>query len=364
MPTLFDPIIVGSLKLANRIFMAPMTRLRCGPEAVPGPLVAEYYGQRATAGLIITEGTSPSLRGRGYMGQPGIWNDAQVAGWAGVTDAVHRSGGRIALQIHHAGRLSHPSLTGGELPVGPSAIAAKGEVHTANGGKELYPAPHALSAAEISRVIQEFGDAAGRAAKAGFDFVELHAANGYLPHEFLSTNANARTDEWGSSIANRCKFTLDAIDAMTAATGVGRVGIKLTIGPFTPHDIVIADEQELYPYLAGELSKRGVAFIEAQRPIINWGVPPIDFDPFALFNKRFSGVLIGGAMFERPEADAMIAAGKLDAVAFGRLFIANPDLPARLAASAEMVDAPQSSYYYAGSGDPADGYITFAKMTP
>lgn len=344
---LFTPLALGGRTLPNRVFMSPMTRLRAAADGTPTPLMAEHYAQRASAGQIVTEGTFPHPSARGYAGQPGIADEAHVAGWRAVTDAVHRAGWRIVLQVHHSGRISHPDLLGGELPVAPSAVAAKGEIHLP-GGKKPYPLPRSLSAGEIPSVIDHFRAATERAARAGFDGVELHGANGYLPHQFLSNRINTRTDEYGGSVENRARFTLDALRAMVAVRGPAFVGVKVNVGPFAQHDIAVDDEQEVFPYLAKQLDALKLGYVHVQRPITDWGMDPVPYDPFGLFRPHYRGVLVGGGAFGYDSATEAVQAGRVDAATFGRHFLANPDLPARFRRGAPLTPADPATFYSPG----------------
>lgn len=356
---LFSSLRIGNLELPNRIFMAPMTRNRAA-DGIPTALNATYYAQRASAGLIITEGTYPVLAARGYEFQPGIETPAQIAGWRLVTDAVHRAGGRIALQLHHAGRISHPDLTGGVAPVSASALAAKGEVRITGGAKTAYPVPRPLRTEEIPGVIELHRAATERAFAAGFDFLELHGANGYLVPQFLSNRTNHRSDAYGGSVENRARLAVEILSAMASVAGPERIGVKFNIGEFPPHDIGVDDEEKLFPYLAGELNKLRLAFIEVQQPITDWGIPATDYDAFELFRPHFAGVLIGGGTFDGETAASAIAQGRVDAVSFGRHFLANPDLPARLQKDAALNAPDMATFYTPG----AKGYTDYPALNP
>jgi N-ethylmaleimide reductase len=355
-PNLFSPIHLGAYELKNRVFMAPLTRLRAGAEGVPTELNAEYYAQRSGAGLIISEGTYPTTMGRGYIGQPGLATAKQVAGWRKVTDAVHRAGSRIFTQVHHAGRVSHPSLLPFNMtPVAPSAVQQKGEVHTA-AGKVPYVTPRALETFEIPQIVEQFRIATINAFEAGFDGVELHNANGYLPHTFISSVTNRRSDQYGGSVENRLRFTLELIDAMSSVRGPEYVGIKISPGTFNFHDMSDGDPENIYPALARELSKRKIAYMHVQRTLTTWGEQPPAFDAVAIIRESFkTGLTIAGGEFDKSTGNAAIESRALDAVVFGRGFIANPDLVERL-----RVDAPlQSSTpdtWYGIEGNYAKGY--------
>jgi N-ethylmaleimide reductase len=346
--SLFTAVKLGATHFANRIFMAPMTRNRAPNHGIPSALNATYYAQRASAGLIVTEGTYPHSSGRAYVNQPGISNPDQVTGWKLVTDAVHHAGGRIFLQILHPGRITHEELTGGQQPVSASPITPKGEVHLPNGQKASYPEPRALRIEEIPAIIEMYRSATERAFEAGFDGVELHAANGYLPHVFLSNRTNLRSDNYGGSIPNRIRFTFEILKAMIAVKGSGYVGAKFSVGEFARHDISIDDEAELFPALAAELDRLDLAYVHVQQPITDWGANPVPYDSFQLFRRNFCGPIIGGATFNRETATKAIESGSVDAVSFGRLFLANPDLPTRFRKRARLNAADLSTAYTPG----------------
>ena len=321
MPSLFDPLRLGDLTLPNRVVMAPLTRTR-SPGHVPNALVAEYYRQRASAGLIISEGIPVSPMGVGYADVPGLWSEEQVEGWKPVTHAVHGAGGRILAQIWHVGRISDPSFLGGRVPVAPSAIAAKGHVSLLR-PQRPYVTPHALETEEVAAIVEQFRQAAANAQRAGFDGVELHGANGYLLDQFLQDSTNRRTDRYGGSIANRARLLLEATDAAISVFGPGRVGVHLAPRCDT-HDMGDSDPVALFTHVAQALGERRIAFLcsrEAQGP-----------DSLGPQLKRaFGGAYIANEGFTRESAEAILDRGDADAVAFGKLFIANPDLPERFA---------------------------------
>jgi len=328
---LFAPTQLGSITLANRVVMAPMTR-------------------NASAGLIITEGTAPERMGHGYIDIPGLYNAAQIEGWRAVAAAVHAKDGKIAAQLMHVGRISHPDLLDGETPIGPSAIAAKGDMYTHTGMKPL-PVPRAMTEAEIARAIASYGSAAKNAVAAGLDGIEIHAANGYLPSQFLATNANQRTDEWGGSIPNRARFALAAVDAAVAAIGAGRVGIRVSPGG-TFNDIQDDDVEGTYTHLFKALAPKGLAWLHIM------GTPK-DLDIAALAKKHYGGKVILAAGYDRAKAEADIGAGRAEAIAFGVPFLANPDLPARLRANAPL-NAPDIGKFYGGGAAGYTDYPTLA----
>lgn len=346
MPTLFDPLRLGDLELPNRVVMAPLTRLRAGPTQIPNALMADYYAQRASAGLLISEGVPVSPQGVGYQGVPGIWSQEQVEGWKQVTQAVHDKGGRIFMQIWHVGRISDPSLLNGEAPVGPSAIAAKGHVSLLR-PERPYPTPRALSTEEVKGVVEDFRKGAENAKAAGFDGVELHGANGYLLDQFLQDSTNQRTDEYGGPIENRARLLLEATDAAISVFGPGRVGVHLAPRADS-HDMGDSDLAATFGYVAKELGKRGVAFIAAREY-------QGDDSLGAALKKAFGGVYIANEKFTLETANAGLEAGAFDAVAFGQAFIANPDLPRRLRLGAAL-NAPDFKTFY---GPDEKGYTDY-----
>lgn len=347
-PDLFGPVQLGDVALTNRIVMAPMTRSRA-PGNAPNALMAEYYGQRASAGLIITEGTAPAANGRGYIDIPGIYNATQVEGWRAVADAVHAKGGRIFAQLMHVGRISLPVFQDGAEPVAPSAIAAKGEMYTPEGMKPLGT-PRALTETEIEVLVDAFGTAARNARAAGLDGIEIHAANGYLPGQFLAPNANQRTDRWGGSAENRARFTVEVTKAAVAAIGAGRVGVRISPGnPF--NDIADPDVEGTYTNLVKGLSGLGLSylhFLDAK--------PAFDVIGFA--RETFDGKIMLNAGYDRARAEADLASGRGDLIAFGSKFIANPDLVARLRKDARLA-APDTATFYGGN---AKGYTDYPAL--
>jgi len=339
-PDLFSPFQLGPLSLPNRTVMAPMRRHRAGPGNVPGPLNATYYAQRASAGLIVSEATQVSPQGLGYPGTPGIHSAEQVAGWRLVTDAVHRAGGRIFLQLWHVGRISHPSLQpGGALPVAPSAIAPSGQAWTLDGMKP-YVTPHALEAAEIAEIVEDFRRGARNARQAAFDGVELHGANGYLVDQFLRDGANRRTDGYGGTIENRARLMLEVTDAVVSVWGSGRVGVH--IAPRADaHDMGDSDLPATFGYVARELGRRKIAFLCARESATAPRLGPT-------LKKEFGGVFVANEGFDKAGAEAVIGAGEAAAVAFGKLFIANPDLPQRFALGAPLNRWNSDTFYSEG----------------
>ncbi|WP_029246562.1 alkene reductase [Schlesneria paludicola] len=357
-PGLFTPIRVGALVLPNRIVMSPMTRIRAGAGCVPTESMVRYYSQRASAGLIITEGTHPSPMGRGYTFPPGLHSDEQAAGWRKVTDAVHAAGGRIFVQLMHAGRVSHSSLLPEHaLPIAPSAIAVSGEVHTFE-GKQSFETPRPLSTDEIPIVIDEYQRAAELSITAGFDGVELHAATGYLPNQFQVTGSNRRTDEYGGSLEARTRFTLEVIEALCGVRGADRVGIK--IGPgFTVNDTFDDNPAETYTYLARRLNPLGLAYLHVGYDS-GYGrgtAPP--FNSIDLIRSVFTGTLIAVGGFNKATGDAAVSAGRADLVAYGRPFISNPDLVDRFRLDAPL-NIPDGQTFY-GGGD--HGYTDYPTLS-
>ena len=350
MTTLFDPITIGDLELPNRIIMAPLTRARAvGGDRVPNALMAEYYVQRASAGLILSEATSVTAQGVGYADTPGIWSNAQVEGWKGVTSAVHKAGGRIFLQLWHVGRISDPELLNGEAPVAPSAIAAKGHVSLLRPERD-YSVPRALATEEIPGVVAAFRKGAENAKLAGFDGVEIHGANGYLLDQFLQDSTNQRTDNYGGSIENRARLMLEITDACIEVWGAGRVGMHLAPRRDS-HDMGDSDPAATFGYVARELKQRGIAFICAREAVGDDSLGP-------LLKKEFGGVYIANEQMTRDSAETLLSAGKADAVAFGKLFIANPDLPLRLKTNAAFNPVRPQLFY----GPAAEGYTDYPAL--
>jgi N-ethylmaleimide reductase len=351
---LMTPMEIGGLRLPNRILMAPMTRSRSVDRGIPTALNAVYYAQRASAGLIITEAAQVSAQGVGYPWTPGIHTDDQVAGWRRVTDAVHEAGGRIYIQLFHCGRISHPDFHNGESPVAPSAVRPAGEVFTPMGMK-AFETPRPLETAEIPEVIDQFARGASNAAAAGFDGVEIHAANGYLPHQFLCDGTNRRTDGYGGSVENRCRFVLELTEAVVGAWDPRRTGIRLSpSGRF--NDMDDSDPVTLFDHLVGRLDGFGLAFLHVMEPLM-----PVDHLPQYLtqitphYRRIFSGPLITNGGFDGDSGEAVVAGGHADAVAYGKWFLANPDLPERLAKRAPLNEPDESTFY----GGDEKGYTDY-----
>jgi N-ethylmaleimide reductase len=352
MTSLFSPFTFGRLELPNRIVMSPMTRSRAIGN-VPNALMATYYRQRADAGLLITEGTSPSPNGLGYARIPGIYSPEQIAGWRLVSDAVHAAGGRIFVQLMHTGRVGHPhNLPAGARIVAPSAIAAPGTMYTDAAGPQPHPAPEAMTEADLRAAVDEFAHAARSAIAAGLDGIELHAANGYLLEQFLNTASNHRTDGYGGSIAGRMRLVLEVARATADAIGADRVGIRISPYGANGGMVADADTDELYAELATELSRLGLVHLHVVDHSA-LGAPPVKDAIKAALRERFRGAYILSGGYDRARAEADLAAGKGDLVAFGRPFLANPGLVAKLRRSAELRAPDPATFYTPGE----NGYI-------
>jgi 2,4-dienoyl-CoA reductase-like NADH-dependent reductase (Old Yellow Enzyme family) len=347
MPTLQDTIQIGALKLANRIVMAPLTRCRCSEGRVPNQLMAEYYRQRASAGMIISEATSISAMGVGYPDTPGIWSDEQVEGWKLVTDAVHEAGGLILLQLWHVGRISDPSYLNGDLPIAPSAIAADGHVSLIRPQKP-FVTPRALELSEIPGIVEEYRKGAENAKAAGFDGVELHGANGYLLDQFLQDTTNTRTDEYGGPIENRARLMLEAMDAAISVWGPDRVGLHLAPRGDVHEGGGDSNPAATFGYVAREMGKRKIAFICARETLDEPRQGP-------MIKKVFGGVFIANQKLTLKSGAELLANGEADAIAWGQLFIANPDLPLRFAKGATLNSPDPETFYAQG----AQGYTDY-----
>ena len=356
---LFAPIRVGPFDLPNRIIMSPLTRLRADARCVPTALMARYYAQRATAGLIITEGTHPSPMGRGYTQSPGLHDREQVDAWRAVTGAVHAAGGRIFVQLMHAGRVSHSSLLPGHAtPVAPSAIPVAGLVHTF-AGKVPFETPRALETGEIAGVVAEYRRAAELAVAAGFDGVEVHAATGYLPNQFLATGSNRRDDAYGGTVAGRARFLLEVVAAVASVRGADRVGVKIAPG-FTVNDVEDDDPAATFTHVARSLAPVGLAYLHVgyDSGYTRGGSAP-GLRPIDLIRASYPGTLLAVGGFTGASGRAAVAAGRADAIVFGRPFIANPDLVARLARDAPL-NAPDPATFYGGDARGYTDYPTLA----
>lgn len=369
MPSLFDPMVAGDLKLANRVVMAPLTRNR-SPNAVPKPVTATYYAQRATAGLLITEATAISHQGQGYADVPGLYGADQLEGWKRVTDAVHEAGGRIVVQIWHVGRVSHTSLQpDGGAPVAPSAITAKSKTYVidADGKGAFMPtsAPRALGIEELPGIVADYRKAARAAVDAGFDGVELHAANGYLIDQFLRSGSNHRTDAYGGSIENRARFLFEVLDAITGEIGAGRVGIR--ISPVTPaNDASDPNPQPLFDYVAQGLARYGLAYVHVIEGAtggardFQQGDAPFDYAALKAAYRQAGGrgAWMVNNGYDAASAEKVLESGEADLVAFGKPFISNPDLVRRLREKAPLNEWDQSTFY--GGGE--KGYVDYPAL--
>ena len=354
MNTLFSPLKLGALTVPNRIFMAPLTRCRAGDEHLPNALMAEYYAQRASAGLIIAEATMVIEGNSAFWKEPGIHSVQQITGWQLVTDAVHAAGGRIFLQLWHGGRACHPLLNRGAQPVAPSAIAIADEVRTPE-GKKPYVVPRELRDDELPGIVAGFKQAAQNAKNAGFDGVEIHGANGYLLDEFLRDGSNKRSGLYGGSIENRARLTLEVLDAVSAVWGSERVGLR--ISPLSSYNSMIdSDPAGLSAWLASRLNDYHLAYLHVIRGDV---YQQQGGDVMTPIRQHYKGVLIGNMAYSGEEADREIAAGKVDAVAFGTSFLANPDLPARIKTGAPLNEPNPATFY---TWD-AQGYTDYPALT-
>ncbi|WP_432043137.1 alkene reductase [Streptomyces cadmiisoli] len=360
---LFTPVRLGALALSNRFVMPPMTRSRALPDGSPGPSAQLYYTQRASAGLIITEGTVVSAEGVGGPGIPGLWSDAQVQGWRRITDAVHEAGSTIVTQLWHTGRASHPVFQpDGRTPVGPSPIAIDGLIFT-DDGRVPFVAPRPLEIDEIQAIVAQFAEAGRNALAAGFDGVEVHAANGYLIDQFLQDSANQRTDRYGGSIENRARLLLEVVDALIETVGAERIGVRISPSSVF-QDMTDSDPEALFGYVLDALATRDLAYLHLVEPGIignddsTVGQRPADNIDSTWVRKRYQGSLIATGGYERETALHSIANDTVDAVGFGRDFIANPDLPERLARNAEVREAQRPTFF----GGDDRGYLDYPSL--
>jgi len=354
---LFAPYRLGDLDLSNRLVMSPMTRSRALEGNVPNPLAATYYAQRASAGLIVTEATQVSLQGVGYIRTPGIHSTEQVKGWRAVTEAVHRAGSKIFAQLWHVGRVSHPDFHDGALPVAPSALPVEGEAFTTRGRTKLVT-PRALETDELPGIVATFRAAAENAKAAGFDGVELHGANGYLLDQFLRDGSNQRTDAYGGSIENRARFPLEVVDAVTAVWDPQRVGYK--IAPyFSGYSMSDSHPVETFSFIASELSERRLLYLHVTDPVGSAAAAPAGAQRATpILRSKFKGTLIANGGYDLQTAQAAIANGDADLVAFGVPFLANPDLPLRYRSKAALNAADQATFY---AGE-EKGYIDYPAL--
>ena len=349
MPTLFDPLRVGNMELNNRIIMAPMTRSRANDEGIQPPFAASYYGQRASAGLIVSEATNISAMAKGYVRTPGIYTQDQIESWRPIADSVHAQGGKIFMQLFHTGRIALPDFLPGQVePLAPSAVRAQGQNYTDEGMKE-FVTPREITRQEIALTVRDFARAAGNAIAAGFDGVELHAASGYLVQQFLSTNANLRSDEYGGSIENRATFLFEVLDAMISEVGSERVGVK-----FSPriafNDIEETDADAMYPYILEQLNNRKLAYVHVSDSTgEGW---------HAKLRPIYQGAYFAGAGFTKDSGEALLAEGHADAIVYGTKILANPDLPERFRRSAPLNQPDSATFYAPGE----QGYIDYPTL--
>jgi len=346
---LLEPLTIGNLRLANRIFMAPLTRCRASAGRVPNALMAEYYRQRASAGLILSEATAVSPMGVGYPNTPGIWSPEQIQGWKLITTALHAAGGKIFLQLWHVGRISDPYYLDGALPVAPSAIAAKGHVSLMRPIKS-FVTPRALATNEIPGIIEAYRQGAANALAAGFDGVEIHGANGYLLDQFLQDSTNHRTDEYGGSLKNRARLMLAVTDAVISVWGASRVAMHLAPRG-DAHDMGDSNPAATFGYVARELGRRKIAFICARESVGTNHLGPE-------LKKQFGGLYVANENHTRDSAEKILQTGDADAVAFGKLFIANPDLPERFAHNSPLNTPDQQTFY----GNSPQGYTDYPAL--
>lgn len=353
---LFTSLRLGAIEAPNRIIMAPLTRGRCGPDAVPNAMMATYYAQRAGAGLIVTEATGITRRGLGWPGAPGLWNAEQIAGWRQVTDAVHAEGGRIVAQLWHMGRLVHSDL-GGAQPVSASATTAPGKAHTYD-GKKPYEEARALTVDDIAAVVGDYANAARNAMQAGFDGVQIHAANGYLIDQFLRDSSNMRTDDYGGSVENRARFLAEVTRAVVAAVGADRTGVRLSPNGDT-QGVIDSDPAALFGHVASVLDDIGIAFLELREPGPDGTFGSAEQPRQSpLIRQRFKGPLILNSDYTPDAAATAVAEGRADAISFGRPFIANPDLVERIAINAPLNADEMATWYSQGP----QGYIDYPTM--
>ena len=347
---LFQPLQLGSLTLKNRIIMAPLTRARSGDIRIPNDLMVKYYKERASAGLILTEATSITPMGIGYAKTPGIWSREQIEGWKKITKAIHEEGGLIFLQLWHVGRISDPMFLNGETPVAPSAIKPKGFVSLVRPQKE-FVTPRALETKEVKEIVEAYRQGALNAKEAGFDGVEIHAANGYLIDQFLQSTTNTRTDEYGGNLENRARFLLEVTDAVISVWGADRVGLHLAPRGDS-HDMKDSNPRETFTFIAREMKKRKIAFIFTREYLGEDSLNPY-------IKEAFDGVLIANEKFTQESAENLLSSGVADAVSFGLLFIANPDLPKRFKEKLDLNEVNFNTIY----ADGETGYTDYSSST-
>ncbi len=357
MPSLFDPIRLGAIQSPNRILMAPLTRGRATAAHLPTPIMVEYYAQRASAGLIISEATGISREGLGWPYAPGIWSAEQVAGWVPVVEAVHRAGGRIVCQLWHMGRIVHPDFLAGGRPVSASATTAPGQAHT-YAGKQPYAQARALGSHEIPRLLADYSRAAGHARDAGFDGVEIHAANGYLIDQFLRDGANARTDDYGGPVRNRIRLLREVAEAVAAVVGADRTGVRMS--PNEPiQGVQDSDPVLLFTAAAAALREVGIAFIELREPGADGTFGRAARPPVApAIKQAFGGPVVLNSDYDGVRGQAVLDRGEADAIAFGRTFLANPDLPERIRQRAPLNRDVQATWYSQGP----EGYTDYPTL--
>lgn len=356
--TLLTPLKLGHLQIRNRVVMAPMTRNRANANGEVGDLTVQYYLQRATAGLIVSEAVNISADAKGYPMTPGIWTDAQVAAWQRVTSAVHTAGGSIVMQLWHTGRIGHSAVRDGRLPVAPSAVAIAGQQHFTPTGLQDYEVPRALTTDEVRAIVDDYEHAARNAKRAGFDGVELHSAFGYLPHQFLVDSANQRTDEYGGSIENRARFVLEVMARLVAVWGPGRVAIRLS-PTLAYNGMVDADPLATFGYLIGQLNALPLAYLHLMRATPDASrFPHWPSDTVATFGPLFRGPLIVNGGYDRASAEAVVVSGAAAAVSFGAAYVANPDLVQRFAFDAPIAAPDRNTFYHGG----AKGYVDYPAL--
>ncbi|MFZ1027438.1 MAG: alkene reductase [Limnoraphis robusta] len=354
---LFSPVQLGAYTLPNRIIMAPMTRLRAD-DTVPTALMGIYYAQRADAGLIVTECTMVSPLSKGYMNCPGIYSSEQVEGWKQVTQAVHDAGGRIFLQLWHSGRVAHSSLLDGETPVAPSAIAGEGQLHTPV-GKVALETPRALEIDEISEIIEQFHQGAKNARSAGFDGVELHGAFGYLIDQFLQDGSNQRSDQYGGTVENRARFLLEVVEAVTQVWGGDRVGIKLSPSN-TFYGMKDSDPKATFSYIIQELNRFNLAYLHLMEPNEqDLATREVLHPVLPIFRSIYSGTIVTNGGYTQESGNAVLAENMAEAVSFGQLFLANPDLVKRFQVNAVLNEANPRTFYGQGAKDAENGYTDY-----
>ena len=352
MSILFEPLTIGDITLPNRIVLAPLTRCRAGKARIPNEMMREYYTQRASAGLMLSEATIVSAQGAGYHGTAGIWTEEQVEGWRMVTTSVHHAGGRFFLQLWHCGRVSDPEFHEGAAPVAPSAVLPAGRVMLLRPFRP-YVMPRALQTQEVEAIVEDFRRGAVNAKRAGFDGVEIHAANGYLIDQFLQDKTNRRTDRYGGSVENRARFLMEIVDACVEVWGPKRVGVHLR-PRMEEHDMGDSNPRALFPYVAGELGARGIGFLFVREI---WGEDSL----LPEMKRRFGGAVICNELMNASDGQRLIEAGHADAIAFGRDYIANPDLVERIRDGVELTPADTSTFFTTGASGYSD-YLTRAEI--